>query len=72
MSNLIKSTLYQYTVLWHPTKSQSEDGKSTKIITPLSTEMAKNDDSLFRKLLRNIPDKYSEELDQIDIVIRPF
>jgi len=72
MIRLVKEQLYQYTVLRHPTEAQAKEGQVTEVIVELSTEQAKSDDVLFRKLLRNIPDKYESELDQIDIVIRPF
>ena len=69
MSN---SKLYEYAILWHPTKEQKEDGKKSEVVVKPTTVLAPGDGVAQMIAVKAIPDKYAEEFDQIDIVIRPF
>lgn len=64
--------LFQYAVLWHPTEKQEEDGKKSKVIVELATILAKDQNSAALVAARSIPDVYVGELEQVEVVIRPF
>ena len=68
-----KLTLFQYAIIWHPTaKQQKEEGlKSTLLVEP-TTLLAKNEQSVLMSAAMQIPPDKQDELDQIDIAIRPF
>ena len=65
--------LFQYAILFHPKKKKDEDtaGKS-KIIVDLKTVLAADDKSATILASRDIPQDYIEQLDQVEIAIRPF
>lgn len=67
-----KHSLYQYSILWHPTKQESEEGKKSTILVKPEYMMAPDQNSAFIQASRQIPDEYLEKLDQVDIMIRPF
>ena len=67
-----KAKLFQYAVIWNPSEAQEEEGKKATLIVELTTVLASNEKSIGLKAAKAIPDEYDEELDQIDIVIKPF
>lgn len=67
MANL---KLYQYAILLHPTKDDKK-GKSKLIVEP-TTVLAANDDVAQMMAVKSIPEDYADQLEQIDIAIRPF
>ncbi len=71
--NLAKSKLFQYAVIWHPTEKQSkeEDKKSILIVEP-TTILASDDKAVGMMAVMSIPENKRKEVDQIEIVIRPF
>lgn len=69
----MKSTLFQYAILWHPTEKQvKEEGAKAKVLVELTTILASDQQSVMMTAAMNIPNEYKEQLDQIDIAIRPF
>jgi len=72
MANL---KLYQYAILWHPKKNEKGEDKKeekTKLLIEPTTVLATNDQVAQMIAVKVIPDEYSDQLDQIDIAIRPF
>jgi hypothetical protein len=69
MSNL---KLYQFAILWHPNKEQKEKEVKTKLVVEPTTILASNDQVAQMMAVKAIPEEYTEQLDQIDIAIRPF
>ena len=67
--------LFQYTVLVHEYE-QKENGnkvyKDTKIIIEPTFELAKSEKDLLFKITRTIPEEYTAEPDNIQIIIRNF
>ena len=61
-----KQKLFQYAILLH-----NEDGK-TKIIKDLSTVLANDQNSASMAAVLEIPAEHKGDLDNIEIVIRPF
>ena len=64
------SRLFQYAILWHPTKEQ-KDKKSALIVEP-TTILAKNEQVAQMMAVKAIPDEFTDQLEQVDIAIRPF
>jgi hypothetical protein len=69
MTNL---KLYQFAILWHPNKEQKEKEAKTKLVVEPTTILASNDQVAQMMAVKQIPEEYSDQLDQIDIAIRPF
>lgn len=69
----MKQQLFQYAVLWHPTKEQAEkeSKKSVLVIAP-DTILAPNNNAATMAIVRRIPEEYADQLEQIEIAIRPF
>lgn len=68
-----KAKLFEYAIIWHPTEKQvrDEDAKA-KVIVPPSTMLASSDKQVGMKASMSIPVEYKDDIDQLQIVIRPF
>jgi len=64
--------VFEYLVAYLP--QEDEDGKTPlpPAIIEHNTVIAKSETGLVRKLTKQIPDKYDEELEDIQIIVRPF
>jgi len=67
-----KLQYFQYAILWHPTDDQAKDGKKSIVISPPAYVLSKDHNSVLMLAAKAIPDKYDEELDQVEIAVRPF
>jgi hypothetical protein len=67
------SKLFQYAILWHPTEKQvkDEDLKSI-VLVELTTILAQDQAKATMSASMSIPSDKRDELDQIEIVVRPF
>jgi len=65
-------TLFQYAILWHPTKKQIEDGEKSKLIQSITDILAADVNQVNMLAAMSIPGEYKEQLDQIQIAVRPF
>lgn len=67
------SKLFQYAILWHPTEKQiKDDGSKSKVITEPKTILAVDQSGAAMAAAMDIPTDYKTQLDQIEIVLRPF
>jgi len=65
--------LFQYAILWHPTEKQAKDeGLKSKVLVELSTILAKDQATAVMAAGMKVPTDKQNELDQIEIAIRPF
>ena len=65
--------LFQYAILWHPTEKQVKDeGLKSKVLTELTTILAQDQSTASMSAAMKVPVDKQNELDQIEIVIRPF
>lgn len=65
--------LFRYAILWHPTEKQTKDeGLKSKVLTELTTILAQDQSTATMAAAMKIPTDKQNELDQIEIVIRPF
>lgn len=70
---MTKQKLFQYAVLWHPTEKQTkDDGLKSKIIVQPTTILANDEASASMSCAMQIPAEYKDQLDQIEIALRPF
>jgi len=68
-----KSTLFQYAILWHPTEKQSkDDGLKSKVLVEPKTILAESQSSALMAASMEIPSDKKNQLDQIEILMRPF
>jgi len=65
--------LYQYAILWHPTEEQhNKEGKQSKVVVDIQTVLAKDERTALLTAGRMIAAEYLDQLEQIEVVIRPF
>jgi len=64
--------LFQYAILWHPTQAQAEKGEKSKVICPLNTLLAADQNSANMSAVMTIPEEYKDQLDQVEVALRPF
>lgn len=70
---MANSKLFQYAILWHPTEKQiKDDGATSKVIVDLKTILAIDQNKAAMAAAMEIPADKKSELDQIEIVLRPF
>jgi len=68
-----KSKLFQYAIIWHPTEKQVKDeGTKSKLAKELTTILATDEKAVLMTASMNIPVEYKDQLDQVEIVVRPF
>jgi hypothetical protein len=68
-----KTTLFQYAILWHPTEKQTkEDGLKSKVLVEPKTILAESQPSALMAAAMEIPTDKKDQLDQIEILMRPF
>lgn len=67
-----KLTLYEYAVVWHPNETQEKEGKKSVLVEGPTCMMAKEEKAVFMTAVSQLKDKYKDQLDQIDVVVRPF
>lgn len=69
-----KKKLFQYAILFHSKSKdlKKEDCERTELIAEPKYILAINEKVAMMKAIKEIPDKYSEQLEQVEIAIRPF
>lgn len=70
---MANSKLFQYAILWHPTEKQvKDDGAKSKVLVEPKTILAADQNSAAMAAAMEIPADKKNELDQIEIALRPF
>jgi hypothetical protein len=64
--------LFQYALLWHPTKKELEEGLKSKVVMEIQTILAQDIQKASMMAAMEIPAEYKASLDQIEVAIRPF
>jgi hypothetical protein len=68
-----KSQLFQYAIIWHPTEKQSKDDSlKSKVLVDPKMILAESQSSALMAASMEIPTEYKDQLDQIEILMRPF
>lgn len=74
----MKQRLFQYAVLWHPKEQNKNDltagapQEKSKIVVEPTIVLAGDEKSVGMLAAKKIPDDYNDQLDQIEILVRPF
>lgn len=68
----MKLKLFEYAILWHPTVKETQEGLKSKILTPPTVVLSKDEKSVGMQSAMDIPSEFKESLDQIEILVRPF
>ncbi len=70
---MTKQKLFQYAILWHPTEKETKDnGIKSKVIVEPKTIMAIDQNGAAMAAAMEIPAEYKNQLDQVEIALRPF
>ena len=64
--------LYEYAIIWHPTETQEKEGQKSKIVAAPKVVLSADDKSCLMIASMDIPLEYKDNLDQIELAIRPF
>lgn len=66
----MQKKLFTYAALWH--KEDSEGDVETELLIEPKTILASNDKSAATLVARALPEKCLEDLDNVEIIVRPF
>lgn len=72
MNGTNKPSLFEYVIIWHPNPDQEKDGKKSCIIADRKMILAKSHEAASMAASMDIPADKKNELDQIQICVRPF
>ena len=69
--------LFEYAVLFHPKRSKKQEeeeaqGPKSTLLVDVTRILAKDEKVVGMLAVKQIPDSYSEKLDQVEIIVRPF
>lgn len=68
--------LFEYAVIYHPraTKEQRDAGEEvhSEVVVPTGTVLAKDQNVATLLVARQIPEKFADRLDLLEILVRPF
>ena len=71
-----KSRLFEYIILYHPKDKKDKDGnditEKTKLVKGQSSYLGKDEKEVGMIAAREIPDEYLNDLERVEIVVRPF
>lgn len=73
---MAKLQLFDYVVLYHHKQirdnAQNDITPDSVVVVPAAQMMAVSQDTVSKKAARLIPEKYENELNQCEIIVRPF
>ena len=65
--------LFEYVLIWHPTKEQKEKGLKSKTLNCCTQQtFAESIEKVNMIAAMAIPEEYKDQIDQIEIAVRPF
>ena len=66
--------LFEYVLIWHPTKEEKEKGLKNKLISGCCSQytFAESIEKVNMIAAMSIPEDYKDQIDQIEIAVRPF
>lgn len=74
---MAKGKLFEYAVIYHPKEKKDAAGnpletKKSIIVTDVTRVLATSDKEVGMLAAKSIPEDYTDKLDDVEIVIRPF
>lgn len=67
-----KTRLFQYAIIWQPTLKQEKEGLKPKLLVEPTYSLNDDISKVNMVAAMSIPTEYRDQLDQIEIVVRPF
>ena len=65
--------LFEYAILWHPTEKQKkEESLKSKIVQEPKFILQVDQSKAAMAIAMDIPKEYKDQLDQVEVVVRPF
>ena len=64
--------LYQYVAFLRPTEKEAKEGNIGKVIVDPTTILSVNEQSASIMASRAIPEEYINQIDRIEVAVRPF
>lgn len=68
----MKKILFQYAVLLHKSTGKGKDDFDTSVIVEPTNILSKSASQVGMLAARSIPEVYIDQLENVDIVVRPF
>ena len=68
----MKSRLFQYAIIFHPSEKEVEAGVRSEIVVDPTTVLAADERSAIILASRQLPEQFVDRIDQLEIAIRPF
>jgi hypothetical protein len=74
---MARGKLFEYAVIYHPKAKKDAAGneldpQKSVVVTDVTRVLAASDKEVGMLAAKSIPDTYSDKLDDVEIVIRPF
>lgn len=66
------SKLYEFAAILHPSEEQAKEGMKSKLIVDIQRQLASDESAATLLAARAIPEEYVNDLDRIQVVVRPF
>lgn len=64
--------LFQYAIFWLPNEEEVKQGQKAKMLIEVKSVLATDEKGALIFASREIPETYLNQLDQVQIVCRPF
>ncbi len=64
--------LYEFVALYHPKKKKGEEKQRSKVIVDIQRVVADSEEEVQMLAARAIPEEYTDELDRVELAVRPF
>jgi hypothetical protein len=64
--------LFQYAILYQPSDKEKREGREPEIVCEPTHILARDQNHAMLKAFGQIPDKYKDCLDRIEVAVRPF
>ena len=73
---MIRQRIFEYAILFHPAEKLDANGnvvpEKSSLIQDVKRILAKDDKEVAMKAAREIPETYLDQLDLVEICVRPF
>ena len=68
----MQSKLFEYAILLHPTKEESDKGAVSTLIKPPTHLVATSDREAAIRAAREVPPELVSQMDRVEVAVRPF
>ena len=68
----MSAKLFEYAVIYNPTETESEEGKTAELLIKPTTILAQSEREANFVAARAVPAEFAAKLDRLEIAVRPF